>query len=75
MSNIVLVTKSHLSCWQTVDLAGTEVCFKIDTGAEASLISRKQWDLISKKPHLYKSHSILKMIDGTLLEHIGKASL
>ncbi len=61
--------------WQSIDVAGTKIRFKIDTGAEANIIPQIQWEAINNRPNVNRSNTVLKMIDGARLDHVGKATV
>ena len=52
---------------------GTTINFKLDAGAEANLIPLKQWKEINNSTPLTESKAILKTVDGSTIDHIGKA--
>ena len=63
--------KKASSWWQKVNVMGTMINFKL--GAEANLIPLKQWKEINNSTPLKEPKAILKTIDGSTIDHIGRA--
>ena len=53
----------------------SKMTFKVDTGAQASLIPSEQWEKLPKKPIIRKSNARLQSITDSELQHIGKATV
>lgn len=56
-------------------MAGERICFKIDTGAEASILPQSAVESFTDRPQIHKSSTILKTIDGAHFAHMGKGKL
>ena len=52
--------------------SGTEISFKLDTGAQCNIIPRKVYDCIQQRPKLHEAKAKLTSYDGGSIEVQGK---
>ena len=62
-------------CFEMIDIMGTCIPFKVDTGAETNLISEKLCNKcvqkVQEKPELIKRNKTLKSINSKTTNYVG----
>lgn len=63
---------NHNSWWQEVSVDGSKLSMKVDSGAQANIISYSCYKKLLNKPPPVESKTVLSTVDGTPLKHFGK---
>ena len=73
-------TRNIRRAWfEMIDVLGTRIPFKVDTGAEANLLPEKLWakcvNKLHEQPYLRKRRVTLKTVTGKNINYIGMAEV
>ena len=71
--NVISSGIDHSNDWiLSLQTSGIEISYKLDTGAQCNIISRKIYDCIPNKPKLHAAKEKLTSYDGDNIEIEGK---
>ena len=74
MVRLSIGTVTRENAWfEIVEICGSKIRAKIDTGADICSVPRKTWQKMSQRPPLQKSEAVLKSFNGTNISHAGRA--
>ena len=67
------ITRTDDQAWfETINVAGSKIRMKIDTGAEANSVPHNVWERIEGRPMLTSSHVTLRAFGGASVEHVER---
>jgi hypothetical protein len=61
--------------YEKVKVCGSHIKMKVDTGAETNTVPWKTWKKIVGRPELEKCDTKLRGLDGSIITHLGKATV
>ena len=70
--SIRMVTREN-SWFEIIEICGSKIRAKIDTGADICSVPHKTWQKMSQRPPSQKSEAVLEAFNGTNISHEGRA--